>query len=316
MRRYQMLMLALIILVLLILPPAQVQAQDQHILIYVNGIKIPVTPVTREGILYLPPMPLSEALGAKIEWVPRLNIIKVNDEVVNAVPLNIDGRIYIPVESIAHAVGANVEWDGTKKTVRIYQGSSSAAAVKPVQTQIVSTPAVQPVPVRPVPANNQTAPGSYSSSGTDFAVIRPTSSPPTLSGGLKTGPPPVQNEYPELAPPKTVSNNVFKVTVTGTEVVQAIKDYYKPKHGSKFIVIYLSQQNVSNEVQIYTGKFSLLDQKGRVFDYIEGLSNFWLMILRPSGINFGYLIYEVPEDSQPAQLVLQALNQKPLTLNL
>lgn len=312
MRRYQMLMLALIILVLLILPPAQVQAQDQHILVYVNGIKITVTPLLREGIIYLPPMPLSESLGAKIEWVPRLNIIKVNDEVVNAVPLNIDGRIYIPVESIAHAVGANVEWDGTKKIVRIYQGgTASAAAVKPAQPQISSTP-VQTVPAY----NNQGTAGSSSSSGTDLTVIRPASSPPTLSGGLKTGPPPVQNEYPELSAPKTVSNNVFKVTVTGTEVVQAIKDYYKPKHGYKFIVIYLSQQNVSSEVQIYTGKFSLLDQRGRVFDYIEGLSNFWLMILRPSGINFGYLIYEVPEDSQPAQLVLQALNQKPLTTNL
>lgn len=316
MRRCQMMMLALIILAVLILPPAQ--AQDQHILIYVNGVKITVAPIIRDGILYLPPMPLSEALAAKIEWVPKLNIIKVNDEVINAVPLNIDGRIYIPVESIAHAVGANVEWDGTKKTVRIYQGSASTA-VKPMQPQTPPAPATllpsPSTPVQPaVPPYNQTVAGSPPGGETGF--VRPGNSPPTLPGGLNNGPPPISSEYPELAPPKTVSNDVFKVTVTGTELVQSIKDYYKPRHGYKFVVIYLSQQNVSKEVQIYTGKFSLLDQKGRVFDYIEGLSNFWLMILRPSGINFGYLIYELPEDSQPAHLVLQALNQKPLTLSL
>ena len=42
------------------------------------------------------------------------------------------------------------------------------------------------------------------------------------------------------------------------------------------------------------GDFSLLDQNNRAYDYIEGLSNFWLVILRPYGINFGYLVFEVP----------------------
>ncbi|NDD28647.1 MAG: DUF4352 domain-containing protein [Proteobacteria bacterium] len=116
--------------------------------------------------------------------------------------------------------------------------------------------------------------------------------------------------------PKSTQNNVFAVTVTNIENVASIKDFYHPRAGYRFVVVYLSQQNVSNEVQIYTGRFSLLDQNNRSYDYIEGLSNFWLVILRPYGINFGYLVFEVPADAQPTRLALHALNQSPLTLNL
>jgi len=116
--------------------------------------------------------------------------------------------------------------------------------------------------------------------------------------------------------PKSAQNNVFHVTVTNMETTSNIKDFYHPRPGYKFVIVYLSQQNVSNEVQIYTGRFSLLDQQNRSHDYIEGLSNFWLVILRPYGINFGYLVFEMPADAQPTRLALHALNQSPLTLNL
>jgi hypothetical protein len=116
--------------------------------------------------------------------------------------------------------------------------------------------------------------------------------------------------------PRSAQNSVFQVTVTNLENVTVIKDFYRPRTGYKFVVVYLSQQNISEQVQIYTGRFSLLDQKNASYDYIEGLSNFWLVILRPFGINFGYLVFEVPTDAKPISLVLHALNQAPLTLNL
>ena len=116
--------------------------------------------------------------------------------------------------------------------------------------------------------------------------------------------------------PRSAQNSVFQVTVTNLENVTVIRDFYRPRTGYKFVVVYLSQQNISEQVQIYTGRFSLLDQKNTSYDYIEGLSNFWLVILRPFGINFGYLVFEVPVDARPMSLVLHALNQAPLSLNL
>ena len=116
--------------------------------------------------------------------------------------------------------------------------------------------------------------------------------------------------------PRTAQNNVFKVTVSNLEIVPVIKDFYKPHAGSKFVVASLSQQNISNQVQIYTGKFSLVDQNQNSYEHLEGLSNFWLVILRPYGINFGYLVFEIPENAKPVSLVLHALTQSPLTINL
>jgi hypothetical protein len=166
------------------------------------------------------------------------------------------------------------------------------------------------------------------------AQPRPTDAPPYLSDNLQTGPAmrttggpqdnvpfspmPANAQRPGdgIYVPRSAQNSVFQVTVTNLENVTVIKDFYRPRTGYKFVVVYLSQQNISEQVQIYTGRFSLLDQKNASYDYIEGLSNFWLVILRPFGINFGYLVFEVPTDAKPISLVLHALNQAPLTLNL
>jgi hypothetical protein len=116
--------------------------------------------------------------------------------------------------------------------------------------------------------------------------------------------------------PRTVKNNIFSVTVSNLEELDLIKGFYKPASGNQYVIVYLSQTNISDEIQIYTGTFSLLDENNKVYDYIEGLSNFWLVILKPGGTNFGYLVFELPTDAHPANLVLHTLNQKPLIVNL
>jgi len=116
--------------------------------------------------------------------------------------------------------------------------------------------------------------------------------------------------------PVSGNNGVFQVTVTNIEELAVIKDYYRPRTGNKFVVLYLSEQNTSNEVQIYTGKFSLHDQSGNTYDAVEALSNFWLIILRPGGTNYGYLVYELPAGARPQLLTLHALQQAPLSINL
>jgi hypothetical protein len=467
--------LVLLLLMFLCLP-ASSSAESGFTPVYVNGNRINVFPVIRDGVVYLPPQALAQAIGASIKYDYSLNILKVNDIMVAATPYTPpDGQVMVPAEAICQTIGGTLEWDGQTRAIRIttprpgalppaaqsptspipatnpasftpdtrpsspYNAPSSpdAAASKapanpymaqtsptyqpagsqpsssstnPYQAQ--ASPTYQPAGSQPSTPGTATSPGqptSYTpppSSGTDSLTYYPpgiipittrnsntptTSSPyspppaatQTPSGGTQTPYPQDTMNYnptvpqakfptgsiyeqsyqqpintsrtPTSAPaqtpasvqqlpqatiynppgvipvsptssspalstdifrPVSASNAVFSVTVTNIETMNTIKDYYRPKPGHKFVTVYLSQQNVSNEVQIYTGRFSMLDQTNTSYDYAEQLSNFWLIILKPGGINFGYLVFEVPQDARPSRLLLHALNQAPLSLNL
>lgn len=117
--------------------------------------------------------------------------------------------------------------------------------------------------------------------------------------------------------PQTEKNEIFSVTVSDVTFETSIKDYYKPNKGNIFVVVYLSQTNISPELQVYTGKFSLIDNSNRAFDPIEGLSNFWLQVLKPYGTNFGYLVFEIPENADPVNFTLHSLEGRhPVTIFL
>jgi len=145
---------------------------------------------------------------------------------------------------------------------------------------------------------------------------------PQYSSGIENPPVPAQLFSTPGMPsagtfsPRRGSNEIFSVTITNMEEVNTIKNYYKPRAGGKYLVVYLTQQNISNQTQIYTGKFSLIDESNKVYEYMEGLSNFWLVILKPGGVNFGYLVFEIPDGITPARLVLHALNHEPLAVKL
>ena len=106
------------------------------------------------------------------------------------------------------------------------------------------------------------------------------------------------------------------MTVTEVKETDTVKSFYHPSQGHKFVVVFVSQQNISNKIQIYTGRFYLVDDQGNRYDYIEGLSNYWLQVLIPNGINFGSLVFEIPKDRYPAKLVLETYGNPPLVVNL
>jgi len=166
-------------------------------------------------------------------------------------------------------------------------------------------------------------------------VIHPMHAPPTMPSGLQL--PPGGPQFPgSVQNPSTAAdlystpmfpststfiakkseNKVFAVTITNMEELNTIKSHYKPNAGSKYVIVYLSQQNISTQTQIYSGKFSLVDGDNKIYEYLEGLSNFWLVILKPGAVNFGYLVFEVPQGSTATRLVLHALNQEPFSVKL
>jgi|GEM_PF-815277 len=427
-------------------------AQSGYTPVYVNGVRINVFPVIRDGVVFLPPYTLAQSLGASIKYDYALNILKINDIMVSATPYTPpDGQVLVPAEALCQTIGGSLEWDGQTRAIRITTPRPGTALAQPLSpppavAQAPAMPALNPIspaiteppgpltsssaksapnpylaqeaPYQPQAATYQPSgsnPNPYQAqtsssfpsppSGTSsltyypkgiismtgpattntpsyqpaapsysppdagsqapagipqtsspqdtmnynptmpqtsfpsgsiyqqpsYTSKSPTSAPPQIPSSVQQIPQATIYNPPGAAPltpsntpafstdifrPVTANNAVFSVTVTNIETMNTIKDYYKPRPGYKFITLYLSQQNVSNEVQIYTGRFSMLDQSNTSYDYAEQLSNFWLIILKPGGINFGYLVFEVPQDARPARLLLHALNQAPLSLNL
>jgi hypothetical protein len=121
---------------------------------------------------------------------------------------------------------------------------------------------------------------------------------------------------PTVFIPRSASNEEFKVTVSDLKESKLVKGLYTPKEGFKFVILTVSQQNLSNKVQLYTGKFVLYDDKGYKYEYIEGLSSYILQVLLPSGMNFGTLVFEIPENNIPSKLVLETYGSTPITLSL
>lgn len=344
--------------------------------VFVNGMRVDVVPIVREGTAYLPIQTLAQAMKAEIKWNAKMNCVTIDNRTVSAAVINNGGRIYIAAESCIGAAGGTVNFDGrnnriiidtagsgntsssvqsanitaagSKKTAGAqtqagsptFKTSNSSLSVSPsagTPSYTVTSPAVSS-PVRSAsaaPASSQTGtPASYAPNQIQTkSSLRPADAPPYLSSNLQAGPikgmpdtitggsaaMPSNAQRPQngsVYVPKHSENQVFRVTVTNLETISILKDFYRPKEGFKYVVVYLSQQNISQQVQIYTGRFSLMDQKSNSYDYIEGLSNFWLVILRPYGVNFGYLVFEVPADSKPVSLLLHSLNQAPLAVEL
>ena len=297
----------------------------------INNKVVSSSPLIVDGKLYLPVESIASESGATVVWDGKSNAVRIS-------------------KSGSIAVGISSKSDASKVSSKPYTSYHSNQKTKPTHIPSVSTPAVGIhyqntssskskhkyntstsgtgvyVPKPPPVYGGQPTKSAYPDSGVNRDTpLQPKDAPPRMPSNLSLPPMYTQNAvsspdetYASSSPfiPKSEANDIFRVTVTNIEFVNAIKDYYKPKPGYRFVVVYLSQQNISDEVQIYTGRFSLLDQNNNSYDYIEGLSNFWLIILRPGGINFGYLVFEIPSDAKPMYLVLHGLNRSPLSVAL
>ncbi|MCS6954925.1 MAG: copper amine oxidase N-terminal domain-containing protein, partial [Candidatus Calescibacterium sp.] len=74
--------------------------------------------------------------------------------------------------------------------------------------------------------------------------------------------------------PRSAFNEEYKVTVSDMKETKIYKGTYNAQSGYKFVIINVSQQNMSNKVQLYTGKFTLFDNRNTKYEYIEGLSSY------------------------------------------
>lgn len=295
--RKTVLCLIFLLLLALRISPA-VTAQNVFTRVYVNGVLVNVFPVILKGIVYLPLYAMAQPLDASIKYDYKLNILTVNDMVISSYTQP-DGQVLVPVEALCKTIGCTLEWDGQTRAIRITTPSGTKPYPAPTSQP---TPTINPYISHAVPLPSPTP------------FLFPTPTPfffPT-----ETPAPTLLDPNTEIFVPVTARNAVFSVTVTNIETVNIIKEYYKPKDGYKFVTVYLSQKNVSDEMQIYSGHFSLKDRENNTYDYAEQLSNFWMIILKPGGINFGYLVFEIPQMARPERLDLNVFNQTSISLKI
>jgi len=325
-------------------------------IVKVNDRVISTSPYVVDGKLYLPVESITSAIGAEVEWDGQANAIRINTrgttriaasggqpEVDTTSTQKIQKTQPTPTKKTTYSSKTPKQGVTSKNTDRIdyvprikapetgvysqnWGKNSKSSDELGYSTSKDSSTGSGYIPNPPSTYSGQPTRSAYPDSGVGRdAPLRPLDAPPSMPSNLSLPPISTSGQVSSREEtfsttssfrPRSESNDVFRVTVSNIEVVDTIKDYYKPKPGYKFVVVYLSQQNTSDDVQIYTGRFSLLDQDNSSYDYIEGLSNFWLIILRPGGINFGYLVFEIPADAKPMNLVLHGLNRAPLSVAL
>jgi len=123
-------------------------------------------------------------------------------------------------------------------------------------------------------------------------------------------------QHPAIFGAITQKHDTYTVNINKISYRKKIKNYYTAKSGYHFCILEICQKNISSEIQIYTGAFSLFDTDGHSYDYLEELSTFCLMVLPPGDINFGKLVYEIPVEAVPEKLVLYSVNTPTLSIQL
>jgi hypothetical protein len=116
--------------------------------------------------------------------------------------------------------------------------------------------------------------------------------------------------------PQGAQNGVFQVFVSHLEEVSRFRDSFSPRPGNKFVILYITQQNISGQLQVYPGVFNLIDDREVNHLPVENLSKFWPTALKAGGLRMGYLVFEIPESSRSLSIILTGGNVAPLTVYL
>ncbi|MBM3461808.1 MAG: DUF4352 domain-containing protein [Armatimonadetes bacterium] len=259
------------------------------------------------------------ALFSFVEAAPRQLAARIylGDKLVGYRALVVNRVAYIPVEAVHNPLGGKVGWDPLTHAVSV--NGRPLGATPHYSGGVIYVPASAVARVLGLKASWHARSRAVVFTHPSRVAPRPSPTPPVV---VRPSPTPSASATPSPGAwrvpftPVAGGDGVFQIHVTDLVELNQVRGYYTPGSGNKFVQVNLSQQNTSNELQIYTGKFTLEDEQNRTYDSVENLSNFWLVILRPGGINFGYLIYVVGQDAQPRSITLHTQNRAPLTVPL
>jgi hypothetical protein len=255
------------------------------------------------NISYVDTQVLSAILDTPVYWDPNEKVLIASNLRIYTRAVVYKNKLLIALRDVLVPLGYEIKWNQVNRSITIYKPSykksTSKADLKIENSNTNSNDKINKndntkkyeIPFIDNDNKNDTNKSKEINK-------QPTATPPTVFI------------------PRSASNEEFKVTVSDLKESKLVKGLYTPKEGFKFIILTVSQQNLSNKVQLYTGKFVLYDDKGYKYEYIEGLSSYILQVLLPSGMNFGTLVFEIPENNIPSKLVLETYGSTPITLSL
>lgn len=259
--------------------------------VYLNGQATKFVPLVKGYVNFLTINELSNIITSKIEYNACSKEAKINNFPVNlkADPITKNGKTYLPLESIVSAAGGAVSFDAGKNILKITMAKKQTSTYK------------KPVTIKITPVKTETV-----------TVTKPAPSPAPTQ---QPAPAAIDDDSKPFIP-RSDSNGIYKVTVTNVEKASVLKGNYPAKAGYKYIIVYFSQQNVTDSIQSYTGKFYLLDDSNNQYSWVSGISNYWTVFFKPGGISFAYLVFEIPLFAQPAYLYLDMGNKPPVRVAL
>lgn len=305
--------------------------------VYADGRPIPIKTLVVGQYLYLAwnpssvpntnGMPNAERRGSQ----PELHAIRAEDYYRNwmnsIIPQSPDmPRLSPPTET---KVPYN-PWDAPSRQQPVVDNSSRAvgqparlqpgAAPTPTSintNQLPSTippPGWAPAPTRNLGAQQGTQPVNgrpplmvRTMGGADHleASTRPNLTPSPYQAPRDYTAPPPPPSAPAHFRPQVGRNGIFEVRVKGFKQTTRFEGVVPAPSGKKFVVVMVTEKNVSNVRQDDTGVFALFDSAGnRHADHRE-LSALEMKALRPGDVNAGHLVFEIPTDAQPAFIELE-----------
>ncbi|MCX7972205.1 MAG: copper amine oxidase N-terminal domain-containing protein [bacterium] len=258
---------------------------------------------------YLSKEDLSYILGSPITWNKEERVIIVENMRIYARIAIYKSQLLLAIKDVLPPLGYQIKWDQQTRTVRIIPPSNKNQEYK-AKVKIESSKNSEENRDSEENRHNQKSKGKSKDSST-YQI-------PFIDSGSDKSQKDVKPEQSlqVVFIPRSAWNEEYKVTVSDMKESKIYKGMYNAQIGYKFVIISVSQQNLSNKVQLYTGKFVLFDNRNIRYEYIEGLSSYVLQILMPMGINFGTLVFEVPETSIPSKLVLETYGSTPIVINL
>ncbi len=261
------------------------------------------------NISYVDTQVLASILDSPVYWDPNEKALIVSNLRVYTKAVVYKNKLLIALRDVLVPLGYQIKWDQLNRIITIYKptykSNTSKANLKIENNEIEN----KDIDNNKKDNNKNTDKKDTKKYEIPFIDNNDNSNSKNINKLPVSTP-------PTVFIPRSASNEEFKITVSELKEVKLIKGLYTPQPGFKFIVLTVSQQNLSNKVQLYTGKFVLYDDKGYKYDYIEGLSSYILQVLLPSGMNFGTLVFEIPENNIPSKLVLETYGSTPITLSL
>ena len=252
--------------------------------VFLDGAPTGVTAHMVAGVPYVAVDPIAVQAGSGVMIAPGTQEVRVGGQRV-AGPVRMEGlQVMVPAANLGHALGRTVRISGEKI---FFEPSTTPAANGPGSNGHVTT--THPAPIQaPAPVPQPVEPPIETPAGT----------------------------IPEAFQPSIAGNGDMQVTVTNLELATEFRNAYHPSDGHQYAIVFASVQNTSQIMQVSQGKFTLRDNVGRTYESLDSLSTLMLVVLRPGGINYGYLVFEVPLGTTPDTFTYVQENRAPLNVVL